>query len=98
MDIGTSRATVHGITKSWTQLKQLSTAQHSRYTHVHVNKCNGDISGLEKPGLGRNLGQHDLPHITQKAPAAGAAGDLLWSASLLMGTAHTVCLWLCEKL
>ena len=47
--------------------------------HAHMNKCNGDISGLEKPGLGRHLGQHDLPHITQKAPAAEAA----WEPSLV---------------
>ena len=29
MDSGAWWATVHGVTKSWTQVKQLSTAQHS---------------------------------------------------------------------
>ena len=29
MDRGAWRATVHGVAKSWIQLKQLSTAQHS---------------------------------------------------------------------
>jgi len=29
MDRGAWWATVHGVTKSWTQVKQLSTAQHS---------------------------------------------------------------------
>ena len=70
--------------------KQLSMTQHSGYARAYVDKCNAGISGLEKPGPGRNLGQHDLPHITQKAPAAGAAGDRRWSASLLMGTAHSL--------
>ena len=33
MDRGAWRATVHGVTKSWTQLKRLST--HSTHTHTY---------------------------------------------------------------
>ena len=36
MDRGAWWATVHGVTKSWTQLKQFST--HT-YTYMYIHKC-----------------------------------------------------------
>ena len=38
MDRGAWRATVHGVAKSWTQLKLLSTAEHS-ISNFHENSC-----------------------------------------------------------
>ena len=36
MDRGSWQATVHGVTKSWTRLKQLSNIAQSDLAHVHT--------------------------------------------------------------
>ena len=44
MDRGTWRATVHRVTKSWTQLKQLSThAKYNKTTFFFPDHCNTAI-------------------------------------------------------
>ena len=42
MDTGASGATVHGVAKSWTRLKQLST--RTQYHESHSGGKNGPIS------------------------------------------------------
>ena len=48
-------ATVHGVAKSWTQLKRLSTHPHP-HTHTHTLSITGNLSTvLEKKNIGLNL-------------------------------------------
>ena len=41
MDRGSWQATIHGVTKSWTRLKQLSNIAQSDLAHVHTQTLPG---------------------------------------------------------
>ena len=58
MDRGAWRTTVHGVTKSRTRLKRLSSKTHlvQRLKHLPASACNaGDLGSI--PGLGRSPGE-----------------------------------------
>ena len=67
MDRGAWQATVHGITQSWTRLKQFSTHTLERYIYtgytleciyLHTLECNGILFSHERESKPCHLQQH----------------------------------------
>ena len=70
---GALQATVHGVAKSWTWLKRLSTAQHTRWKKVTIN--------ASKMHLQVKLGLHSV-QLTVFPRVVASLVTLTWHRSL----------------